>query len=73
MLFAATIFLAAIGAPLFMQGAVAFAHSLSGTAAGSVPSAVYGFGVLTLSSTPLALAGYTWKRTQGFLEVLDDE
>jgi hypothetical protein len=72
-LFAATIILAAIGAPLFMQGSVTFAQSMSRASNGGSPSVFYGAGIFALSATPLGLAGYTWKRTQGFREVLDDD
>lgn len=62
LLLAVSIFLAAIGAPILMQGAVVFAHSVS-EAPGE---ALWGFAIFALSATPLALAGYTWKRTHGF-------
>ena len=71
-LLASSIFLAAIGAPILMQGAVVFAQSLTPSAGGS-SSILYGFLIFALSATPLVLAGYAWKRTQGFMDVLDDE
>ena len=72
-LLAASIFLAAIGAPILMQGAVFFAQSLSHAASGAPSTALWGLGVFALSSTPLGLAGYTWRRTHGFQELIDLE
>jgi len=69
-LLASSIFLAAIGAPILMQGTVVFARTLWG---GENGSALQGVLILAASATPLALAGFAWKRTQDFSEMLDDE
>jgi hypothetical protein len=66
-LFSATILLAAIGAPLFMQGAVIFTQSITRIPTGP-SSALWGLGVFALSATPLGLAAYTWRRHHGFQE-----
>jgi hypothetical protein len=73
-LLAASIVLAAVGAPIFMRGAVVFAQSVSGSPTVGAPShALWGLGVFALSATPIGLAGYTWKRTHGFQEDIDDK
>jgi hypothetical protein len=73
MLLAASIILAAIGAPLLMQGAVFFTQTLTHVPDGTQPSVLWALGVFALSSTPLGLAGYTWRRIRGFQDIPDRE
>jgi hypothetical protein len=73
MLLAVSILLAAVGAPILMQGAVILAQSLTRVPAGTPASALSGLGIFALSATPLGLAGYTWRRTHGFQDIGDDD
>ena len=63
--------LAVLGAPLFMQGTVAFVRRFSGTATASSASILQGIALLVLSCVPLVLAWLTWRQTQRVLEDLD--
>jgi hypothetical protein len=69
--FAASVCLAAIGAPLLMQGTVTLVRSL--TAAPAASSPVHGFGLFLLSAMPMALAGLTWRRTRIFQDSLGED
>ena len=72
LLLAVTILCAAVGAPVAMRGAVYLAQCFIGAdSPAHAPSLLQGVGVFALSASPLCLAGYTWKRTQGFQEGLD--
>jgi len=72
LLFSLSIFLAAIGAPSVMQGAVVFARAVSAGPVRDAADIARSIGILALSASPLALAGYTWKRTQAIQSFLDD-
>ena len=71
-LFAISIFLAALGAPLLMQGTVMFASALAAGAASDIGALARGAGLLALSASPLVLASYTWRRTQSIQDLLDE-
>ena len=70
--FAASVCLAAIGAPLLMQGAVALVRGLiqARDAAGSLMPALLFF---ALSTVPMTLAALAWRRTQEFQAKIDQE
>jgi hypothetical protein len=70
--FAASVCLAAIGAPIFMQGTVALALGIAHPepSHGSLIRGVLLFG---LSLIPIALAAVAWKLTQTYQQTLDKE
>jgi len=70
-MFSASVCLAAIGAPLLMQGTVALVDSFSGAQRASFNSAVHGVAVFALSSVPMLLAWVAWRRTQVFQEHIE--
>ena len=70
-MFSASVCLAAIGAPLLMQGVVALVDSVSGSQRATLSSVVQGVAVFVLSSVPMLLAWVAWKRTQQFQEHLE--
>lgn len=61
--------LAAVGAPLLMQGAVALADRFSSFSADS--SALISVLLFGLSATPMALAALAWRRSQDFRRYID--
>jgi hypothetical protein len=70
--FAASVCLAAIGAPILMQGAVALVTGVTRpeSAAGGLMHGLLLFG---LSAIPMILAALAWRRTQSFQATLDEE
>jgi len=70
-MFSASVCLAAIGAPLLMQGAVALVGSLTGAQHATLSSAVHGIVLFVLSGVPMVLAGVAWRRTQQFQEYME--
>jgi hypothetical protein len=65
-MFLAAVTLAAVGAPLLMQGVVALVSGFS-------DSMGRGVGLFSLSALPMVLAWLAWRRTQDFQRFLDDE
>ena len=65
-MFSASVCLAAIGAPLLMQGAVALVSGLTGAQPATHTSAVHGIVIFVLSGVPMVLAWIAWRRTQQF-------
>jgi hypothetical protein len=72
-MFSASVSLAAIGAPLLMQGVVALVASFENQSATSGGSLVRGFVLFTLSAVPMTLAWLAWRRTQQFQRFIDLE
>jgi hypothetical protein len=69
LLFGSAVALAAVGAPLLMQGAVALADGFSPSSSGA--SALNSILLFCLSGTPMALAALAWCRSQDFRRVID--
>jgi hypothetical protein len=72
-MFSASVCLAAVGAPLLMQGVVALVASFEGQSAMSGGSIAWGFVLFALSAVPMALAWLAWRRTQVFQRFIDLE
>jgi hypothetical protein len=70
--FAAAVFLAAIGAPLLMQGTVAFVSALANPQPGG-SSPLQALLLFALSTVPMALAWFAWRRTQEFQSDIDEQ
>lgn len=73
LLTAAAITLAAVGAPIFMQGAVALANELAPPTRSTVASPIEALLTFILSAAPLVLAWLAWRKTQRFRSSLDQE
>jgi hypothetical protein len=69
LMFGSALALAAVGAPLLMQGAVALADGFSSAPPG--PSALTSIVLFGLSATPMALAALAWRRSQYFRRFID--
>jgi len=69
-MFLAAVTLAAVGAPLLMQGVVALVSGFSDSMGHPVAR---GVGLFSLSALPMVLAWLAWRRTQDFQRFLDDE
>jgi hypothetical protein len=65
MMFAAAVCLAAIGAPLLMQGAVVLVMGIASPHS-STFSPVQAIMLFGLSALPMALAWLAWRRAQGY-------
>jgi hypothetical protein len=72
-MFSASVCLAAIGAPLLMQGVVALVASFEGQGTTSGGSITHGFVLFALSAVPMTLAWLAWRRTQEFQRSIDLE
>lgn len=68
--FAASVCLAVIGAPVFMQGTVALAIGIARPEA-SHASLIRGVVLFGLSVLPMALAALAWRLTQTYQQTLD--
>jgi hypothetical protein len=69
LLFGSAVALAAVGAPLLMQGAVALADGFSSASTGT--AALTSILLFGLSATPMALAALAWRRSQDFRRLID--
>ena len=69
LLLVSAVSLALIGAPVFMQGAVTLAQAAAAADRGTWSGALAMFAVC---STPLALAGFAWRRTLDCRRAMDD-
>jgi hypothetical protein len=70
-MFSASVCLAAIGAPLLMQGAVALVSGLTGAPHATLSSAAQGIAIFVLSGVPMVLAWVAWRRTQQFQQHME--
>jgi hypothetical protein len=73
LLVGAAVTLAAVGAPIFMQGAVSLAMWFSAPIHPAYDTPAEALGVFALSALPLMLAGLAWRGTQHFHRFLDQE
>ena len=69
--FAASVCLAAIGAPVLMQGTVALVEGITHPQPGE-GAMIQGLVVFCLSGIPMMLAWFAWRRTKIFLRELDE-
>jgi hypothetical protein len=72
-MFSASVCLAAIGAPLLMQGVVALVAGFEGPNAMSGGSIGRGLALFALSALPMTFAWLAWRRTQLFQQFIDLE
>jgi hypothetical protein len=70
-MFGTAITLALIGAPVFMQGAVALATDLAPPSDSVGGSAFGGLLIFALSGLPMVLSWLAWRRTEDFRRFLD--
>lgn len=73
LLVGAAVTLAAVGAPVFMQGAVALATRLTAPVPATDHTPAEALGLFALSALPLVLAWLAWRGTQHFRRALDQE
>ena len=69
LLLVASVSLAVIGAPVFMHGAVTLAQAVAAAQPAGWSGAIVTF---ALCSTPLALAGVAWRRTEICRRAMED-
>jgi len=67
------VLLAVVGSPLLMRGFAGFAAALSAGVCASSAGALRSAGLLVISASPLALAGFTWHRARSLERLLDDD
>ena len=70
--FASSVCLAAVGAPLLMEGTVSFVNALAKPDAPD-GGLVRGLLLLGVSAIPMLLAWLAWRQTQGLQQSIDQE